>query len=144
MGMTTGGAKGVSKVSADINVTPMADIMLVLLIIFMITTPLLQEGIFVNKAKAKNAQEAPEAEGKDATEVTITRDQSVYVNNQPVLEEKLIETLSDRLALAPEKPLFIKADVATPYGRIVEVVGKAREAGIEKIGLMVDREREAR
>lgn len=144
MGMTTGGAKGVSKVSADINVTPMADIMLVLLIIFMITTPLLQEGIFVNKAKAKNAQEAPEAEGKDVTEVTITRDQSVYVNNQPVLEEKLIETLSDRLALAPEKPLFIKADVATPYGRIVEVVGKAREAGIEKIGLMVDREREAR
>lgn len=144
MGMTTGGAKGVSKVSADINVTPMADIMLVLLIIFMITTPLLQEGIFVNKAKAKNAQEAPEAEGKDATEVTITRDQSVYVNNQPVLEEKLIETLSDRFALAPEKPLFIKADVATPYGRIVEVVGKAREAGIEKIGLMVDREREAR
>lgn len=144
MGMTTGGAKGVSKISADINVTPMADIMLVLLIIFMITTPLLQEGIFVNKAKAKNAQEAPEAEGKDATEVTITRDQSVYVNNQPVLEEKLIETLSDRLALAPEKPLFIKADVATPYGRIVEVVGKAREAGIEKIGLMVDREREAR
>lgn len=144
MGMTAGGAKGVSKVSADINVTPMADIMLVLLIIFMITTPLLQEGIFVNKAKAKNAQEAPEAEGKDATEVTITRDQSVYVNNQPVLEEKLIETLSDRFALAPEKPLFIKADVATPYGRIVEVVGKAREAGIEKIGLMVDREREAR
>lgn len=141
MGMTGG---GVSKVTSDINVTPMADIMLVLLIIFMITAPLLQEGIYVNKAKAKNAQEAPEAEGKDATEVTISRDQAVYVNGEVVAEDKFLEKISDRVAAAPDKPLFVKADVATSYGKVVEIVNKSREAGVERIGLMVDREKEAR
>ena len=74
MGMSSGGSSS-SEVTSDINVTPMADIMLVLLIIFMITTPLLQEGIAVNKAKARNAQEAPEVKGKEATTVTVTRHQ---------------------------------------------------------------------
>ncbi|MBI4445779.1 MAG: biopolymer transporter ExbD [Acidobacteria bacterium] len=140
MAMATGGGSGISGVTSDINVTPMADIMLVLLIIFMITTPLLQEGVYVNKAKARNAVEAPEAEAEDATEVTITRDQAIYVNKEPIAEERLIETLTDRVALAPDKPLFVKADVATPYGKVVEIVNKARDSGVEKIGLMVDRE----
>lgn len=144
MAMNVGGAKSISGVTSDINVTPMADIMLVLLIIFMITTPLLQEGVQVNKPKARNAAEAPEAEAEDATEVTIARDQTIYLNAQAVPEDKLVERLSDRVALAPDLPLFIKADVAAPYGRIVEIVNKARDAGVERIGLLVDREREVR
>jgi biopolymer transport protein ExbD len=117
----------------------MADIMLVLLIIFMITTPLLQEGVFVNKARARNAQEAPEIEGKDSTTVTITRSQEVYVNKVQVAPENLLEVLTERAALAPEKPLFVKGDVGAPYGLVVEVVNKARDAGVERIGLLVDR-----
>jgi biopolymer transport protein TolR len=139
MGMSSGSGIG-SAVTSDINVTPMADIMLVLLIIFMITTPLLQEGIAVNKAKARNAQEAPEVEGKEATTVTVTRSQEIYINDQPVSPEDLLDELETRVALAPEKPLFIKSDVAAPYGMIVSIVNKAREAGVERIGLLVDRE----
>ncbi len=139
MGMSSGSGIG-SAVTSDINVTPMADIMLVLLIIFMITTPLLQEGIAVNKAKARNAQEAPEVEGKEATTVTVTRSQEIYINDQPVSPEDLLDELETRVALAPEKPLFIKSDVAAPYGMIVSLVHKARDAGVERIGLLVDRE----
>ncbi len=135
-----GGGPASSEVTSDINVTPMADIMLVLLIIFMITTPLLQEGIAVNKAKARNAQEAPEVEGKEATTVTVTRSQEIYINDVPVAPEDLLDELEMRAALAPEKPLFVKSDVAAPYGMIVNLVDKAREAGVERIGLLVDRE----
>ncbi len=143
MGMSSGGGGGgktASGVTSEINVTPMADVMLVLLIIFMITTPLLQEGVFVNKAKARNAQEAPEVEGKDATTVTITRSQDVYVGQEIVPREQLVDKLVERLALAAEKPLFVKGDVAAPYGVIVSVVNQARDAGYERIGLLVDRE----
>ena len=139
MGMSSGSSSG-SGVTSDINVTPMADIMLVLLIIFMITTPLLQEGIAVNKAKARNALEAPEVEGKEATTVTVTRSQEIYINDQPVSPEDLLDELETRVALAPENPLFVKSDVAAPYGMIVNIVHKARDAGVERIGLLVDRE----
>ncbi|HXK60857.1 MAG TPA: biopolymer transporter ExbD [Acidobacteriota bacterium] len=140
--MSTGGSKG--SVSADINVTPMADIMLVLLIIFMITTPLLQEGIAVNKAKARNAAEAPEIESEDATTITITRDRTIYVNADMVALDGVTEKVQERVAMAPDLPLFVKSDVATPYGAVVEVINRARDAGVEKIGLLVDREREGR
>ncbi len=142
MGMSAGGGASISSVQSDINVTPMADIMLVLLIIFMITTPLLQEGILVNKAKAANAQEEPLVDAENATMVTITRDQLVYINSEAVAESDLIESFSDRIAAAPDLPLFIKGDVATPYAKVVLVINQAREAGYERIGLLVDRERE--
>ena len=142
--MAMGSSGGPSGVTSDINVTPMADIMLVLLIIFMITTPLLQQGVFVNKAKAKNAQEAPEVEGEDATTITVTRDQSIYVNSELVSEDALIERLIERVALAPDKPLFVKSDVAAPFGTVVGIINNAREVGVERIGLLVDREKQER
>lgn len=142
MGMTSGGGKrgrGGSAVNSEINVTPMADVMLVLLIIFMITTPLLQEGVYVNKPMADNAAEAPEAEAEGATMVTVTRQQEIYVNSERVLEDDLINNLADRIASAPDLPLFVKGDVAASYGKVVEVINSARDAGAEKIGLMVER-----
>ncbi len=138
MGMTSGGG-GRSAVTSEINVTPMADVMLVLLIIFMITTPLLQEGVYVNKPSAVNAQEAPDAEAENATMVTITRQQEIYINQERVLEGQLIENLADRIAAAPDLPLFVKGDVAASYGKVVAVINSARDAGAEKIGLMVER-----
>lgn len=142
MAVNSGGGAIVTGVVADINVTPMADVMLVLLIIFMITTPLLQEGVFVNKPSARNAQEAPEVDVEDATMVTVTRNQEVWINRELVPDEQVAEILADRIALAPELPLFVKGDVATPYGKIVEIVNSARDVGAERIGLMVDRQRE--
>ena len=142
MGMTSGGRKSsrsASAVNSEINVTPMADVMLVLLIIFMITTPLLQEGVYVNKPLADNAAEAPDAEAEGATMVTVTRQQEIYVNSERVLEDDLINNLADRIASAPDLPLFVKGDVAASYGKVVDVINSARDAGAEKIGLMVER-----
>ena len=134
-----GGPK-VEPPNSDINVTPMADVMLVLLIIFMITTPLLQEGVFVNKPRVENSKEEPLVDAELATMVTVTRDQSIYVNKRAVSYDDLVEQLSERVAEAPELPLFVKSDVAAPYGAIVEIVNLAREVGVERIGLMVDRD----
>ena len=127
-------------INSEINVTPMADVMLVLLIIFMITVPLLQQGVFVNKPRARNAQEEPLADDEDATMVTITRRGDIYINRDPVGPNQIVERIVERVALKPELPLFIKADVAVLYGTVVDLVNKARDAGVEQIGLMVDRQ----
>jgi biopolymer transport protein ExbD len=137
-----GGSGGITGMTSDINVTPMADVMLVLLIIFMITTPLIQQGVAVNMAQAKNAQEAPEAEAEDSTIVTITRSSEFYVNKQLVGEANLLDKISEAFAKAPDRPLFVRVDVATPYGSVVTAVDVAREVGVERVGLLVDRERE--
>ena len=132
--------RGDSAVTSEINVTPMCDVMLVLLIIFMITVPLLQQGIFVNKPRARNAQEEPLVDDEDATMVTITRQGDIYINRKPVGPNQIVERIVERIALKPELPLFIKADVDVLYGTVVDLVSKAREAGVEQIGLMVDRQ----
>ena len=140
--MSTGSSGASGGVNSDINVTPMADVMLVLLIIFMLTIPLLQEGVYVNKATARNAREEPLVDEEDATMVTVTRQGQVYINRDLVPDDQFVEKLIERVALAPELPLFIKGDVAVPYGRVVELVTQARDSGVEQIGLMVDRARE--
>lgn len=79
---------------------------------------------------------------EDATMVTVTRQGQVYINRDLVPDDQFVEKLIERVALAPELPLFIKGDVAVPYGRVVELVTQARDSGVEQIGLMVDRARE--
>ena len=76
--------------------------------------------------------------------MTVTRQGQVYINRELVPDEEIIERLVERVALAPELPMFIKGDVAVPYGRVVELVTLARDSGVEQIGLMVDQEREDR
>ena len=140
MSISTGGGGGLTNVNAEINVTPMADVMLVLLIIFMITTPLIQSGVAVNMASAVNAEEAPEAEAEDATIVTVTRNSEYFVNKTLAAEATLLDKISEAYAKAPDKPLFVRVDIATPFQAVVNVVDLAREVGIETIGLLVDRE----
>jgi len=133
---------GMSAVNAEINVTPMADIMLVLLVIFMITTPLLQTGITVNLPKAKNSLDAPEADSKDAVIVALNREGRIYLSKAPVSESELLDALAKRF---PEgeinKTIFLKADSAVAYGRVVQIVDGCRRAGVEKIGLMAEKEK---
>jgi biopolymer transport protein TolR len=130
------------KVTSDINVTPMADIMLVLLIIFMITTPLLQTGITVNLPKAKNPLQAEGAESKDATVVALDRQGRIFLGKSQTTETALLEALTRKFSGGEiNKIMFLKADTAVLYGRVVEVVNECRKTGVEKIGLMTEKEK---
>ncbi len=136
---------GRSNVNADINVTPMADIMLVLLIIFMITTPLLQTGITVNLPKAKNPLDAPEADSKDAVIVALNREGRIYLSKTPVTESELLEALVKRFSGGEiNKTIFLKGDSAVAYGRVVQIVDTCRRSGVERIGLMAEKEKQPR
>ena len=130
----------VSALTSEINVTPMADIMLVLLIIFMITTPMLQEGIYVNMAKAQNPEVASGVNEKETTTIALTRDDRVYFNQVEVTMEELKGKLAEVVTSSPEKPMFVKGDIAVRYGRVVEVLNMARDAGLDRVGLLVDHE----
>jgi biopolymer transport protein ExbD len=133
---------GRSNVNADINVTPMADIMLVLLIIFMITTPLLQSGVTVNLPKAKNPLDAPGADSKDAVVVALTREGRIYLQKSPINEDELIKVLTEKFSGGEiNKIMYLKADTAVAYGRVVGIVEQCRKAGVDKIGLMAEKEK---
>jgi biopolymer transport protein TolR len=121
----------------------MADIMLVLLIIFMITTPLLQSGITVNLPKAKNPLDAPEADSKDAVVLALNRDGRIYLAKTPVSEDTLQEVLVKRFSGGEiNKTIYLKADTAVAYGRVVQIVNLVRKSGVERIGLMTEKEKE--
>jgi len=117
----------------------MADIMLVLLIIFMITAPLIQEGITVNLPKANNPLDAPEADREDAVMIALTREGRTYFNKSPINDNELATKLADYFAKKSEKWVFIKSDQAVPYGKVVEAVNSCRAAGIERLGLMAEK-----
>ena len=133
---------GKSALNADINVTPMADVMLVLLIIFMITTPLLQTGVTVNLPKAKNPLDAPEADSKEAVIVAINRDGRLFLSKSQTTEDDLSQFLVERFSGGEiNKTIFLKGDQAVAYGRVVDLVNMCRKAGVERIGLMTEKEK---
>ena len=134
---------GKSAVVADINVTPMADVMLVLLIIFMITTPLLQSGITVNLPKAKNPLDAPEADSNEAVVIAVNREGRLYLKKTPTSDEDLYNYLQNRFSGGEiNRTIFLKADTALSYGRVVQIVNGCRRSGVERIGLMAEKEKE--
>ena len=134
---------GRSNVSADINVTPMADIMLVLLIIFMITTPLLQEGITVNLPNAKNPLEDKDATTNDAIVIALNRDGRLFLKKQMITEADLYEYLTQRYSSGEiNRTVFLRADETLDYGRVVQIVDGCRQAGVDRIGLMAEKEKE--
>ena len=134
---------GRSSVSADINVTPMADIMLVLLIIFMITTPLLQEGITVNLPNAKNPLEDKDAGGTDAIVIALNRDGRLFLKKQMITESDLYEYLTQRYSGGEiNRTVYLRADETLDYGRVVQIVDGCRRAGVDRIGLMAEKEKD--
>ena len=123
---------------ADINVTPMVDVMLVLLIIFMVITPLLQKGVSVDKALTHNPREMPDAEKTDAVEVAITRDGKFFLNAQPIALGDLTKQVDDLMQNKLNKVVFIKSDARAKYGDVVAAVDNVRAAGIEQLGLITE------
>ena len=124
------------RLSAAINVTPMADVILVLLIIFMITTPLIQSGITVNLPKAAYPRETP---GEPDLVIALTREGRLYLSRTPLSGEELKAALADRIAGEIGRPVYVKADQAVAYGQVVEVVNRCRAAGVTRIGLMTEK-----
>ncbi len=137
MGMGSSGGRG--EVTSDINVTPMADVMLVLLIIFMVVTPMLQKGQQVELAKTKNPVDMKEADRDDSVIVAITRDGKFYLGADRVNADDLSAKVNDLLATKLEKKVFIKSDGRAKYGDVVQVVDNIRNAGVDQVGLLTDR-----
>ena len=137
MSMDLGGAKG--GVKSDINVTPLCDVMLVLLIIMMLIAPLLQQGVSVKLPLADNTTEKPETQGQ--TVIAIGPNKSVYVNAKPVSEGELVTRVTELLENQKEKVILIKADEEVEYSAVMATMDQLRQAGIEDIGLVVDPKR---
>jgi len=132
-----------AKVSSDINVTPMVDVMLVLLIIFMVVTPMLQKGVSVDYAKVNNPEQMPDADKEDALLVSITRDNKVYFGSEQIQVESLTTKVKDRLANKQDKRVYVKADMRTRFGYFVQVVDNVRAAGVDDLGLLTDQKKTA-
>ena len=126
-------------VNSTINVTPMVDVMLVLLIIFMVITPMLQKGVSVDLARVNNPEAMPDADKEDALLVAITRDGKIFFGSDQVAgADQLTHLVKDRLASRTDKRVFIKADARTKYGNVVEVVDDVRSAGVDQLGLLTE------
>ena len=138
MSMDLGGAKG--GVKSDINVTPLVDVMLVLLIIMMLIAPLLQQGVAVKLPTASNTVDKPETQGQ--TIIAIDSDKRVYLNAKPLREDELGTKVSELLENKTEKIVLIKADEAVDYSAVMATMDQLRKAGIEDIGLVTERKRQ--
>ena len=136
--MANGKKKKVAGVNSDINVTPMVDVMLVLLIIFMVITPMLQKGVSVDLAKTDNPIQMPEADKEDSLIVAIMRDGRIYLNSDEVTAEALTDKVKDELAKRSDKRIFVKADAGARYGDVVSVVDNVRSAGVDQLGLLTE------
>jgi biopolymer transport protein TolR len=135
MSMNVGGASG--GIKSEINVTPLVDVMLVLLIIMMIVAPLLQQGVAVSLPKASNSSEKPETQ--EQTVVTIAANKQVYVNAVEVQGSNLQRRINEILETRTDKIVIIKADADVEYSAVMDTMDELRAAGIEDMGLITDR-----
>jgi biopolymer transport protein ExbD/biopolymer transport protein TolR len=127
-----------AKVNSNINVTPMVDVMLVLLIIFMVITPMLQKGTIVEMAKTNNPVQMPDADKEDALLVAVNRDGKVFFDSQIVSPEELTQKVKERVASRTNKQVFVRADARAHYKWVVDVVDDVRSAGVDELGLLTE------
>jgi biopolymer transport protein ExbD/biopolymer transport protein TolR len=132
--------RDVSKqVSSNINVTPMVDVMLVLLIIFMVITPMLQNKVAVDMAKVDNPTSMPDADKEDAIVVAITRDGGVFLGQNKVATSELGNQVRDKLADHPGKTIFVRADARAQFRAVEDAIDAVRTAGVEDVGLLTQK-----
>jgi len=139
MSMDVGGAKG--GVKSDINVTPLVDVMLVLLIIMMLVAPMLQKGVDVRLPEAGNSADKPETQSQ--TVLAVTADKRYYVNGLQVPESELLSRIQSALEEKKEKLVLIKGDQDAPFSAIMTVMDRLREAQIEDVALITEKKLQA-
>ena len=128
-----------SKVNSNINVTPMVDVMLVLLIIFMVITPMLQNKVAVDMAKVDNPTAMPDADKEDAIVVAITRDGTVYLGQNKVAANELGTLVRTKLENTPGKTIFVRADARAQYRAVEDAIDAVRTAGVDDVGLLTQK-----
>ena len=124
---------------ASPNVIPMADIMLVLLIIFMVVTPLLTKDIPVDLASATNSRDMQDADKDDAIVVAVTRDGRIYLGSTQMTKDEITGSIKDRLSSRLDKTVYVRSDSRAKYGDVVAVVDEIRSAGVDQLGLLTQR-----
>jgi biopolymer transport protein ExbD/biopolymer transport protein TolR len=124
---------------SDINVTPLVDVMLVLLIIFMVITPMLQKGVSVDLARVNNPRLMNAADKEDATVLAITRDGKIYLGADGIAMDKITGKVKDRVSDKLDKTVYVKSDARAKYGDVVSVVDAVRAAGVDSIGLLAEK-----
>jgi biopolymer transport protein TolR len=122
-------------VMSEINVTPLVDVMLVLLIIFMVTAPMMQEGVSVELPQAKGAPLAKEQQ-KDEIVISVSGQGQIFVNEAAVTEEKLPQTIIEATKDRPNRDVYLRADKTVPYGAVVRIMGALKSAGIANLGMI--------
>jgi len=123
---------------ADINVTPMVDVMLVMLIIFMVITPMLTKGVSVDMVRTKNPIAMQAADKTDAVIVAVTRDGKTFLGNTQVPADQMSPKVKDLLVARVDKEVFLRADSRARYEKVVEVVNNLRAAGVDQLGLLTE------
>jgi biopolymer transport protein ExbD len=121
------------------NVIPMADIMLVLLIIFMVVTPMLQKGVSVDLANTTDPREMQDADKDDAIIVAVTRDGSIFMGNTKITKEEITGQIKDLIANKLDHTVYVKSDARAKYGDVVAVVDEIRAAGVDSLGLLTEK-----
>ncbi len=128
-----------SKVNGNINVTPMCDVMLVLLIIFMVITPMLQNKVAIDLAKVDNPQNMPDADKEDAVVVAVTRDGKVFLGQNPVDPAELGSLVRDKLQDKTDKMIYVRADARAQFKVVEDAIDDVRTAGVEEVGLLTQK-----
>jgi biopolymer transport protein TolR len=120
---------------ADINVTPLVDVMLVLLIIFMVTAPMLQEGVSVELPSAKG-EPIEKAQQHDEVIISVSGPGSIFVNDKAVSEDQLASTIIEATKDKPNREVFLRADKTVPYGVVVRIMSSLKTAGVSNLGMI--------
>ncbi len=133
--MAMGGQNDNRSLMAEINVTPLVDVMLVLLVIFMVTAPMMQQGVQVNLPKADTKAMTP---AEEAVVVSVDKSGKVYINKDEVPIGDLRSNLTTMFATRAKKEVFLKADAGVPYGEVVRAMADIKGAGIERLGMVTE------
>jgi biopolymer transport protein ExbD/biopolymer transport protein TolR len=136
--------KVVMSAVSDINVTPMVDVMLVLLIIFMVITPLLSKGVSVDMVKTRNPITMEAADKEDAIVVAVTRDGKTFLGSDPIVVDALPGKVKDLLLNRVDKMVYIKSDSRARYEKVTEAVDSLRGAGVDQVGLLTEKIKDPR
>lgn len=128
----------------DINVTPMVDVMLVMLIIFMVITPMLSKGVTVEKVKTKNPIAMQDADKDDAVLISVTRNGDTFLKTTKMIPDQLPAQVKDLIQNKTDKTVYIQADARARYEVVVDVVDNLRAAGVDQIGLLTEQDQKAK